>query len=143
MKDLSAVIVINRPVEEVFAYAIDLNNDANWRKSVDKSAMRPGQAAEVGGVGYSLIGDQEAEWKIIAYEPESYTVTWEFVNGPILGQAGYRTTAVEGGTEFTLYVNIEPAGALRYLKPLFNWFVDRQNQGDVEKLKQILEAAPE
>ena len=137
--ELSATTVINRPVNEVFAYVIDLSNDVHWRKSVDESEMRSGQALEVGGLGYSRVRGQEIDWRIVSYEPNK-SVTWEMLNGPFLGHGGYRAAPVERGTQFTLYADIEPVGVFRLLGPVFGWMGQRGNQADVEKLKQILEA---
>jgi hypothetical protein len=50
--------------------------------------------------------------------------------------------AVEGGTEFTLVADVEPTNWLKLLGPLFTWIGRRQNQKDVETLRDILESMP-
>ena len=45
---------------------------------------------------------------------------------------------VDSGTKFTMFSNIEPVGLYRLIKPLFARIVRRQNQADVEKLREIL-----
>ncbi len=70
-------------------------------------------------------------------------VEWQLLNGPFLGRGGYHLKPVEGGTEFTLLAEIEPADVYKLLGPLFAWMGKRRNQSDVEELRDILEAAPE
>ena len=67
---------------------------------------------------------------------------WELISGPFLGFGGYRFAPVESGTEFTLVADVEPSGFYRLLGPVFAWMGRRQNQADVEKLRDILEATP-
>jgi hypothetical protein len=137
--EMNGTTIIRRPVETVFDYVIDLSNDANWRTGLDESGYRQGQSLGVGAVGYSRAGDQEVEWRIETYMP-GQRVEWQLLNGPFLGRGGYQLKPVEGGTEFTLLAEIEPAGIYKLLGPLFRWMGQRRNQADVEKLRDILES---
>jgi hypothetical protein len=69
-------------------------------------------------------------------------VDWDLISGPIKGCGGYNVSPVEGGSQFTLFADIEPTNWLRFLGPFFTWIGRRQNQRDVEKLRDILESAP-
>jgi hypothetical protein len=140
--EMNGTTIIKRPVDDVFNYVMDLGHDSKWRTGLDESGFRDGGAPAVGTVGYSRSGDQEVAWRIEQYTPGE-RVEWVFLNGPFLGQGGYDLKPVEGGTQFTLLAEIEPAGVYKLLGPLFGWMGRRRNQADVEKLKEILESMPE
>jgi len=136
--ELNGKTLIARSVDEVSAYVLDVSNDANWRYGVDESGFRSGDAFSPGSVGYTRVGDVEAEWKVLSSVP-GQGVEWELLNGPFKGRGGYRFRAAEGGTEFTLVSDVEPAGFYRLLGPLFGWVGRRRNQSDVERLRTVLE----
>jgi hypothetical protein len=92
-------------------------------------------------MGYTLVGDQRVEWRVVSYVPGE-SADWEFISGPIKGRGGYHAAPAEGGTRFTLVADVEPTGWLRLLGPVFAWVGRRQNQKDVEKLRDILERGP-
>jgi len=140
--EMNGTTIIRRPVETVFDYVIDVANDANWRTGLDETGFREGESMAVGAIGYVRAGSQEVEWQVETYVPGE-RVDWKFLGGPFPGYGGYRFEAVEGGTRFTLVADVRPAGVYRLLGPLFRWMGKRRNQADVEKLRDILEAAPE
>jgi uncharacterized membrane protein len=142
LMEANGTTIINRPVDAVYAYVMDLANDANWRVGLDESGLREGEALEVGGLGYSRVGDKEVEWRIEGLVPGK-RVEWQLLNGPIRGRGGYLLKSVEGGTEFTLLAEIKPAGLYKLLGPLFGRMARQRNQADVLKLKRILESMPE
>ena len=141
---MDATTTIARPVETVWAYVGDPTNDVNWRTGITESGMHSDGPVGVGSVGYVRVGDAEARWKVISYTAgSSVSVDWEFLDGPYRGTGGYRLVPVDVGTEFTLVADVEPTNWLRFLGPIFPWIGQRQNQRDVEKLRDILESMPE
>lgn len=140
--ELNGTTVINRPADTVFAYVMDVSNDVHWRTGVTGSGLRSDETPDVGTIGYTVAGDKEIEWRVISIIPGE-SVDWELLNGPLLGRGGYRLLPVEGGTQFTLVADIEPSGVYKLMGPLFGWIGRRQNQADVEKLRDILESVPE
>ncbi len=139
--EMNGTTLIARPVETVFAYVNDVTNDIHWRTGITGSGLRSGDTVAVGAVGYVRAGDAEAEYRILSFKPGE-SVDWEMLSGPYKGRGGYRFEPVDGGTRFTLVADIEPTGFYKLLGPLFAWFGRRQNQADVEKLRNILEAMP-
>ena len=136
--ELNGTILIKRPMDEVFAYVIDVSNDANWRTGVNKSGWTSKETIAPGAIGYTLAGKMKVEWRVISYI-EGESVEWELLSGPYKGRGGYRLQPVDGGTQFTLLADIEPVGFFKLLGPLFARIGRRQNQADVEKLRDILE----
>ena len=139
--EMNGTTMINRPVEAVYAYVIDVSNDVHWRTGITESRWAAGQSIGLGAVGYTRAGDAEVEWRVVSYNPGE-SVEWDLVSGPILGRGGYRLVPVDGGTQFTLLADVEPTGLYKLLGPLFGWMGRRQNQADVEKLRDILESTP-
>ena len=139
--EMNGTIFIDRSPDVVFAYVIDVANDIHWREGVDESGFREDQPASVGAIGYTRAGDAEVTWRVVTYNAGE-KVEWEFLNGPFLGRGGYLLEPANGGTQFTLLADIEPAGLYRLLGPLFARMGRRRNQSDVEKLRAILESDP-
>jgi len=140
--EMNGTTVIGRPVETVFAYVSDVTNDVHWRTGVTGSGLRSDQPLGLGSIGFARAGDAEVEWRVTSYIPGE-SVDWDLISGPLKGRGGYRLLPVEGGTQFTLVADVEPTGFYKLLGPLFAWIGRRQNQADVEKLRDILESAPQ
>jgi len=137
--EMNGTTLIKRPVDTVFAYLIDVSNDVHWRTGITASGIRSGQSLEPGSIGYSRVGDEDFEWRVVSYIPDE-SVDWELLNGPFKGRGGYRLVPVDSGTQFTLVADVEPTGVYKLLGPLFTWMGRRRNQADVEKLRDILES---
>ena len=140
--ELNGTTIIKQPVDVVYAYVSDVSNDGTWRAGVDESGWRSTEPMAPGSIGYSRAGGQEIEWKVLTVVPNE-RIEWELLKGPFKGRGGYLLLPVEGGTQFTLLADIEPTGLYKLLGPLFNRIGRRQNQADVEKLREILESTAE
>lgn len=139
---MDATTPIARPVETVFAYISDPTNDVHWRTGVTESGLYSDGPLGLGSIGYARAGDAEAKWKVVSYTAGS-RVDWELMDGPYRGSGGYRLVPADGGTLFTLVADVEPAGWFKLLGPIFPWMGRRQNQRDVERLREILESMPD
>ena len=135
---MSATITIGRTPEEVFEYISDVRNDVHWRTGIVESDLRSDPPVGSGSVGFARAGKIETVYKITTFEPGK-RVDWEFIEGPFKGHGGYRLESTDSGTRFTLVADIKPSGAMRLLGPLFGRIGRRQNQNDVETLRDILE----
>ena len=131
--------MISVPVEAVYGYVSDPANDVNWRTGVTESGLSTDPPLALGSEGYVKAGRQVARWKVTAIAP-GVSVDWELTDGPYGGSGGYRFEDVGGNTRFTLVADVEPRGFLRLLGPLFARMGRRQNQADVLRLKDLLEA---
>ena len=140
--ELNGTTIIKRPVDVVFTYIQDVANDGDWRAALHESGWRSPEPAVPGAIGYSRAGNQEIEWRLLSYVPGE-RIEWEYLNGPFRGRGGYLLLPVDGGTQFTLVADVEPSGWLKLLGPVFAWIGRRQNQRDVETLRDILESTPE
>ena len=137
-------IVINRPVDEVFAFVTDPATTPQWQANLVRSEiltpgpMRAGtQVLEVRRLGKS---ESQAVWEVTAYEPPArrgYVYPKGF--GPIR-QSGVTTfEPVEGGTLLRFTAHIEARFPLNLLLPLLAQLMRRQNDKSFAILKQLLE----
>jgi carbon monoxide dehydrogenase subunit G len=136
--DLSATTMINAPVESVYAFVSDPSNDVHWRTGVTESGLTTDPPLGRDSEGFVKVGSQIGRWKVTAIDPD-VSVDWDLIEGPYAGSGGYRLEDVDGSTRFTLVADVEPLGFMRLLGPLFARMGRRQNQGDVETLRSLLE----
>ena len=136
--DLSATTAIRAPAGAVYEYVSDPSNDVNWRTGVTESGLTTDPPLALGSEGYVKVGNQIGRWQVTAIEPGA-SVDWELTEGPYAGSGGYRLEEIGGSTQFTLVADVEPRGFLRLLGPLFGRLGRKQNQADVETLKNLLE----
>lgn len=130
--------MIEVPVEAVYGYVSDPANDVNWRTGVTESGLSTDPSLALGSAGYVKAGGQVARWKVTAIAP-GVSIDWQLTEGPYGGSGGYRFEDVDGNTRFTLVADVEPRGFLWLLGPLFARMGRRQNQADVQRLKNLLE----
>jgi hypothetical protein len=136
--DLSATTTIHVSSEDVYRYVSARTNDVNWRTGVSESGLTTDPPLALGSEGYVKPGNRVARWKVTAITP-GVSIDWDLTVGPYGGSGGYRLEDANGKTRFTLVANGEPRGFLRLLGPLFARMGRKQNQADVERLKELLE----
>lgn len=137
--DLSATVVIERAPGDVYDFVADVSNDVKWRTGVTDSGLATPPPLGMGSEGFARAGDTETRWRVVRFTEGAF-VDWELLSGPFGGSGGYRIEAEGESTRFTLVADVEPRGAMRLLGPVFRRMGARQNQTDVDRLKQLLEA---
>ena len=135
-------IVINRPLEEVFAYLTDVANWSRWNEAVGNVVQTPPGAM---GLGTTLRGASEVmgrtmQWsgQILEYEPNNKVVQKMHV-GPAEIQASWIFQPVEGGTRLTMRSEAGTSGPFRIAGPLMDRVVKKQLEGNLARLKAVLE----
>jgi uncharacterized membrane protein len=144
MKPVESSVVINRPLEECFAYLTDLANDLEWRREwidAEKTTDGPlGVGARYRLTG-ALLGRRIAtEYETIAYEP-TRLAAWRAVSGPLPLTFSRAFEGVDGGTRVTMRYEGEFRGFLALAGPVIAAIGRRQMEGDFPRLKQVKESA--
>jgi len=110
-------VVIDRSVEDVFAFFADPANDSRWRPSIKEIAAQgpPAVGAKIhqvvsGPGGRGIPADIE----VIAYEPTS-RYAFRVTAGPVRPAGEYRFVSFDGGTEVTFELNAEITGLKKLL----------------------------
>ncbi|MEN8760304.1 MAG: SRPBCC family protein [Desulfobacterales bacterium] len=141
MIDIEDSVIINQPVEKVFAFATNLENNICWQSDVILSEQTS-DGPFGRGATYRLVNrfmgqffDSEG---IISEYVTNELCTYCFTAGPVAGESRFIFEAVDGGTRFLTRSNIE----LKNLK-ILGFVVKRkarhQVRNDLQKLKIILE----
>ncbi len=142
MEGFELTIVINRPIEEAFGFLSNLENDVKWRREwVDAKKTSEGPIGI--GTRFSLFGKLFGRpiptvYEVIKYEPNR-SAAWRTVSGPL--PLTFRRTfeRVEGGTRFAIRYEAELRGFFKLVMPLLAGSVKRQHEGDLRKVKELME----
>jgi uncharacterized protein YndB with AHSA1/START domain len=117
MPAATRTIVINRPIEDVFAFFTDPDNDEKWRPHVKEiSAAGP---IDVGARIHQVVAGPggrgiPADFEVTGHEPPS-RYAFRVIVGPARPVGEFRLTPSGSGTEVTFSLN----AALGGLKSLF------------------------
>ena len=136
-------LVINRPVEEVFAFVSNSENLPRWRStSLDIKKTSDGSL----GVGstfkgrFTFLGRQfDGNIVVTAHEPNRVYVS-RMAEGPFPLETGYTLEPVEDGTHVSFVVEGEPGGFFKLAEPLVVSMAKRAYTTDLQNLKEMLEA---
>ena len=109
------VVVIDRPVEEVFAYLADFSNVPEWNYAIEETRqVSPGPV----GVGAeyrqtrSLPRPSEETFVVIEYEPNQ-KLAIEGGLGPFFGTLSYELQSTASGTEVLNAADLEGQGVMK------------------------------
>lgn len=135
-------IVINRPVEQVFAFSEDPATFPQWFVGVQEIGFVEGQTvaegAKVRAVG-SVMGKRiETVMTCRAFEANR-RVAWEMTQ-PFAQTSTYLYESVAGGTRVTMQGVAELDGFFKLAAPLIVSAVRRNMDASLHNLKDILEA---
>jgi uncharacterized protein YndB with AHSA1/START domain len=145
-----ASVLIERPVEEVFAFASDPHNEPKWHTDIVNVRNRtPGSSAD-GNLPNSwgqektwittvqFMGRKEYEVEVTAFEL-NHRIEFTTRTGPLLPIATCLFKPSNGGTLFTRHTEVPLKGLYRLLQPLMKWDGPRRQERFVQNLKRILE----
>ena len=145
MVDRSDSIVIDRPVEEVFAYVTNVLNDPAWHTDVLQARQVTEGTIGVGTVWHArfkpAMGISEGEMKVVTFEPNRMQVMKGDI-GPMHPTLTYLLESSNGGTKFTRHVQISVSGWMKIMAPMMGMMLPKQNKGFLANLKRVLEERP-
>jgi uncharacterized protein YndB with AHSA1/START domain len=137
-------VVIDRPIEEVFAFATDPDNVSLWQST----SLATEQTSE-GPVGVGttfrdtskFLGRRiESDYEVTKNEPP-HSQCVRITSGPIPGSGCYLfEPAADGSTRFTQNFEADVGGFFRLAEPLVGRAIRRQMEADMATLKDLLEA---
>lgn len=136
-------LVINRPVEEVFAFVSNSENLPRWRSTsleVKKTSEGPFGVGSTFRGRFTFLGRQfEGNIVVTGYEPNRVYVS-KIAEGPFPLETAYTLEPVENGTNVTFVVEGEPGGFFKLAEPLVVSMARRAYDTDLQNLKEMLEA---
>jgi hypothetical protein len=141
--ELSAII--NRPLEEVFAFFRDIDQHAGQKGTIvpvyDK--VTPGnvgvgtQYREVVQLNPFVTGEIRTE--VVGYEP-GQLLAYRFVALGMAGELTYCFEAVEGGTRLVQRQSLWPSGWMRLFSPIIGSMFSRMIARRLAGIKRFLES---
>ena len=139
--DVESSIWIARPPEDIWEYISDVSNDAQWREGVLSGKWISDPPHGVGSTGLDIVeGIGDWPWKVTELE-KPHIASWVITGGRLEGaHAGYRIVPEDGGSRMTFYMCVKLSALMRIFMLIMKRRIRRQFDGDVERLKAIMEA---
>lgn len=139
-------VVIERPIEEVFAFIVDAENDVRWCPSV-KEIERIGGDGPAEGARYRMLHtpggrEYDATVEFVEVVPPR-RIRWIMTDSGHELRGTYELASVDGGTRLSQTSQITFAGWLRIPGLFLKGFIKKEVQKELGKqfanLKEILE----
>jgi uncharacterized membrane protein len=135
--------VINRPIDEVFAYTTNQENQPKWQSRVLEMKKTSDGPIGVGttwrGVGKFLGRRIEVSTVVTEYELNR-TYAGRSTSGPFPIEARQSYEPVEGGARVTFTIAAEPGGFFKVAEPVLLNLYKRQAEAELATLKEFMEA---
>jgi uncharacterized protein YndB with AHSA1/START domain len=134
--------IIQRPIEEVFAYIGDQTNTPHWQAGLVE--VRRTTKGPIGvGTKHTFVRTfmgrrMEADSEYIAFEPNR-RIAFKTTSGPVRVEASYVFEAVPEGTRVTSTVEMDASGFLSLAEPLIAAGLRREMKAAIPVLKELLE----
>jgi uncharacterized membrane protein len=143
MARMEASVVIDRPIEEVFAYVMDAASWPEWEEGLLEAEQTCEGPVGTGTAfrGTNQMMGQKIEWtsEITQYETNKQ-VGHKIISGPMSIQQTLTFEAADGGTRFSLEAEGETGGFFKVAEPLVNRMMKKQLEANLARLKDTLEA---
>jgi uncharacterized membrane protein len=143
MSQIEMMVVIERPVEQVFDYLSDLRNMTGWAKGiVEAKQMTPGGVGS--GTVYRIAGllagrRLASAIKIMQYEPRRMYTSVSAI-GPVIFDDRWEFTAKGESTQVRQVSEIYASGLLAPLGVLAAKLLGKRIADDLRRAKHLLEA---
>ena len=141
--DVVTEVDIDRPREEVAAFAVDPDNATSWYENIERVEWQTTPPLAVGS-RLSFVARFLGRELAYTYEVVEHEAGERFVmrtaEGPFPMETTYTWRDTEGGgTHMTLRNRGEPAGFSKLSAPLMRPAMRRANTKDLRALKRLLE----
>jgi uncharacterized membrane protein len=134
-------VLIEQPIEKVFKFVTDLNNNARWQTDIlelESTSNGPFGIGSTYRCVNRFMGKRlETEGVITDYELDKIC-SIRITNGSVRGVNSFLFEVVDGGTKVTAVGELD-MGYFKLAKILVNRKVNQQLKKDMLKLKRVLE----
>ncbi len=142
MTQFQTSLVIRRSVEDVFIFVSNYQNSRRWvsgaLEHTKVSAGPIGVGTVIRTAGRTMGLHIEATRIVTAYEPcAKYAFKSEYRQVPLT--TTFLFEPIQDGTRLTVVVEGEPAGLFKAATPFVFGMVRQQFEGDLRRLKTLLE----
>ena len=134
-------IHLNRPVEQVFAFLMDISKLTTWQSNLIKIEKITEGPLRMGSLFQEVrrLGRRESEihGEITAFEPNKRFETKTLTKPQVV--ASYSFEVEDGGTRLKHKFVMLTSGLMRLLEPVIASSIKKESEADFETLKRILE----
>jgi len=143
MAKLEQSVVINRPIEEVFAFVSDFEKSPQWMSELVEAKQTSEGPVGV-GTTYTAVANPlgrraESTQEVVEYELNR-KFAYKSTSGPVASKDNYTFESVAGGTKVTRAIEAEMGGFFKLAEPLVVRMMRRQFETNFAILKDLLEA---
>lgn len=145
MATVTTSVIIERPVDEVFAFVTDARNNPLWQSGRGLQATRQEPDGPV-GVGtritetWHFLGrTSEATSEVTVYEPNRRYTRTGLGDGSPIERGDYTFESVAEGTRWTSEVQIQARGVFAIAEPLLASTMKQGFEAGMAEAKALLE----
>jgi uncharacterized protein YndB with AHSA1/START domain len=136
-------VLVNRPVEAVFAFLTDATPYTRWQSQlVDYRQTSAGPLA-VGSTGVAVrtvMGQQnESTWQVTDLIPNA-VFTVKSTSGPFAYEVAHTLQPAESSTRLHVHFQAQPTGLLKIAEPVMAGAVKKDLEDSYQHLKALLES---
>jgi uncharacterized protein YndB with AHSA1/START domain len=143
MVKVKGTVVINRPIEEVFAFLTNPDKAPQWQGLILESKQTSEGKVDMGTTGQvvsQFLGRRiESTWEVTEYELNR-KASFKTTSGPFPYTNSATLESVDEGTEVTLMAEYEVGGFFKLAEPIVARMAQRQADTDYANLKDLIEA---
>lgn len=135
-------VIINQPIETVFCFTTNIENNPKWQSGLLESGLTSPGAMGVGAT-YRCVNKFmgvhiETEGVITEYAPYR-ECTYQITSGPVKGASSFIFEPVDGGTRVTTAGEAD-LSFFKLTKSLAIRKVRKQLRNDMKTLRKVIEA---
>jgi uncharacterized membrane protein len=135
--------VINRPIDEVFEFVSDVENNPLWQSSIAAGKQTSSGSLGVGTtimtISRYLAFQFKTDWEVIEYEPNKKYVA-KSVSSRGQAKGTWEFESVASGTRVDLVAEMGLSGLFRIVEPMLKIIGQRETEKEFAALKELLEA---
>ena len=136
-------IVIQRPIEEVFAYVSDLQNGPQWQSALLEARRTTEGPLGIGtkftSVRKFMSQKMEASIEFVAYEP-NHKFAIKSTSGSTPFEQSFLFESTAEGTRLTTILELQTSGLMGLADPLISNSLRREMDASFGDLKDLLES---
>ena len=143
MARIETSLVINRPIEEVFAYTTNFENQPDWQSRLleaEKTSEGPIGVGTTWRLVAKFLGQRVETTTVITEYELNRTYAGKSTSGPVPVEARQSYEPIPGGTRITFTAEAQPGSFFKLAEPLVMSLLKRQGEADAATLKALMEA---
>lgn len=140
MAHAEQMVVINRPIQDVYNFVLDGSKNMFWRPSVTDVQVMTGGAGAVFKQGLKGPGGRrmDGDYQIVETNPPNF-IKFEVIAGPARPTGTYEFDMVSNGTQVKFALDYQTKGLQKLMEPMINRAM-REEVGCLTNLKAYLES---